>query len=210
MCEWTGDVPNRGGKMWKEATDEHLLDAVRDGNIDAFGVLYRRHKQLALGTARRLLWDKTLAEDAVQEAFACVLKAIGGGAGPRGVFTPYLVSAVSRIVYRLNAKALKESMTLDSHLLDAFEDGCPGPGWMAVDTLTNIIDELDRNHVHTVLDSLPRRWRHVLWCLHVEDMKPSDLAPLLEISPNAVVALHKRAKTGLAKAYNAKSQSSTN
>jgi RNA polymerase sigma factor (sigma-70 family) len=46
-----------------------LVARARDGDADAFGVVVRRFQDMAVGYACALLRDKSLAEDAAQEAF---------------------------------------------------------------------------------------------------------------------------------------------
>lgn len=56
-------------------------------------------------------------------------------------------------------------------------------------------------HVTTAFRALPPEWRSVLWYTEVEGMQPSDLAPILGISANAVAALAYRAREGLRNAW---------
>ena len=53
-------------------SDEQVLEAVGNGDGDALGVLYDRYGRLAYALAFRILRDRALAEDAVQEAFLAV------------------------------------------------------------------------------------------------------------------------------------------
>jgi RNA polymerase sigma factor (sigma-70 family) len=53
----------------RERTDEELLEAVAAGSEEALGALYDRFGRVAYSVALRILRDRALAEDAVQEAF---------------------------------------------------------------------------------------------------------------------------------------------
>jgi RNA polymerase sigma-70 factor, ECF subfamily len=53
----------------RDVSDEELLDAIAAGDEDALGALYDRYGRVAYGVALRVLRDRALAEDAVQEAF---------------------------------------------------------------------------------------------------------------------------------------------
>lgn len=57
-------------------SDRHLIALAQDGDTEAFGVLYRRHRGTVNAVCRRLLGDPHAAEDAVQEVFARALKAL--------------------------------------------------------------------------------------------------------------------------------------
>jgi RNA polymerase sigma factor (sigma-70 family) len=55
-----------------ELSDEELLEAIAAGDEGALGVLYDRFGRVAYGVALRVLRDRALAEDAVQEAFLAI------------------------------------------------------------------------------------------------------------------------------------------
>lgn len=171
-------------------TDGELLEAVRAGNKHAYGVLFSRHQEAALRVARRQTPDRHLAEDAVNEAFAAVLAAIQGGSGPVGVFGPYLFSSVSRAVYRMNHRSMRETPVVDADLPD-----------VAMPETHPVLEEFDGAAAREAFKALPARWREVLWYLEIEEMQPRDASPLLGLSPNATVALHRRAKDGLRLGY---------
>lgn len=171
-------------------TDGELLEAVRAGDKHAYGILFSRHKDAALRVARRQTPDRHLAEDAVNEAFAAVLSAIHGGSGPVGVFGPYLFSSVTRTVYRMNRRSMREIPVLDT----AFPE-------TAVPESDTVLREFGDAAAREAFKLLPARWREVLWYLEIEEMQPRDAGPLLGLSPNATVALHRRAKEGLRLAY---------
>jgi hypothetical protein len=49
--------------------------------------------------------------------------------------------------------------------------------------------------------SLPERWRAILWHTQVEQASPAEIAPMLGLTRNGVVALTERALDGLRQAY---------
>jgi hypothetical protein len=63
------------------------------------------------------------------------------------------------------------------------------------------LDSFERSTVRAAYESLPERWRSVLWHLEVEGHKPQELAEALDVSPNSVSALVYRARSGLRQAY---------
>lgn len=63
------------------SSDAELISAVRDGDADAYGILYERHSARALRLARQIMPAETDADDVVAETFAKVLAAIRGGQG---------------------------------------------------------------------------------------------------------------------------------
>src|SRR2546423_15642982 len=49
--------------------DEELMHLVRDGDANAFELIYDRHGGAAFSVAYRMVGDRTIAEDITQEAF---------------------------------------------------------------------------------------------------------------------------------------------
>ena len=51
------------------ASDEELLQALKEQSIEALEELYDRHHRTAMAVAYQVLQDRQMAEDVVQEAF---------------------------------------------------------------------------------------------------------------------------------------------
>src|SRR5690349_9377792 len=58
-------------------SDSELADAIASGDQGAFRTLMRRYNRLLYRTARSILKDETDAEDALQNAYLSVYRAIG-------------------------------------------------------------------------------------------------------------------------------------
>jgi RNA polymerase sigma-70 factor, ECF subfamily len=56
-----------GGRL--EATDEQLMEQVREGSRDALALLFRRHNRAVRNVAYRILRDESEADDLAQEVF---------------------------------------------------------------------------------------------------------------------------------------------
>jgi RNA polymerase sigma-70 factor, ECF subfamily len=59
-------------KRRHDRSDEELLEAIAAGDESALAALYDRFGRIAYGVALRVLRDRALAEDAVQEAFLAI------------------------------------------------------------------------------------------------------------------------------------------
>jgi RNA polymerase sigma-70 factor (ECF subfamily) len=59
-------------------TDEELIAAVNQGDVAAFEVLYRRHRDWVVNVAFRFIGDRDLALDVLQETFLYFLKRFPG------------------------------------------------------------------------------------------------------------------------------------
>jgi RNA polymerase sigma-70 factor (ECF subfamily) len=80
----------------KEPSDEQVLEAVGRGDHDALGELYDRFGRLAYGLAFRILRDRTLAEDAVQEAFLAVWRSADAYERERAKPSTWILTVVHR------------------------------------------------------------------------------------------------------------------
>ncbi|MEY9094563.1 RNA polymerase sigma factor [Paenibacillus sp. RC84] len=82
-------VPDQG-RPEPEAPEEHeLIDRARRGDREAFNELVRRHRAKVLGLANRLVEDRSLAEDVVQDALIRAFLHLGTLADA-GKFGPWL------------------------------------------------------------------------------------------------------------------------
>lgn len=168
--------------------DVELLSLARRGDRHAYGALFERYGYAAHRLARHL-GQREDSEDVVSEAFAQVLDQVQRGKGPETSFRAYLFTAIRNESAR-RAKARRRVVPTDDEDIDRpvpFGDGQ--------------LDGFERTAIRAAYESLPVRWRTVLWHLDVEGRKPQDLSPLMEISPNSVSALVYRARAGLREAY---------
>ena len=169
--------------------DDVLVDLVRGGSADAYGVLFERYRQ----PAHRLgaYFSNTVdAKDIVAEVFADVLHQLRRGKGPQTSFRSYLFTSVRREAGKRARLHQRVRVTDDMSTIDK-----PVPfGGGGSDTF-------ERELVRAAFTSLPTRWRTVLWQLDVDGLKPHELASHLGLKPNAVSALAYRAREGLRKAY---------
>jgi RNA polymerase sigma factor (sigma-70 family) len=169
--------------------DGALLSMARSGHQEAYAALFARYSYAAHRLARHL-GQKEDSDDVVSEAFAQVLDLLGRGKGPDRAFRAYLFTTVRHECAR-RAKARKRVIpTDDDQQIDtpvAFGDGQ--------------LDAFERSAVRAAYESLPERWRTVLWALDVEGRKPQELAGMLDMSSNSVSALVYRARAGLREAY---------
>lgn len=80
-------------------SDAELIDAVRSGQVDAFGSLYERHVSAAYNLAMQLARSRAESDDLVSEAFARVLDTLRAGRGPDSAFRAYLLTALRHVAY---------------------------------------------------------------------------------------------------------------
>ena len=172
-----------------ESADPELISRVREGDVAAYGTLFRRHVDAATRLARLLVHGSD-ADDLVSEAFVKVLNVLLGGGGPDVAFRAYLLTAVRRLhVDRIRSN--QRLTTTDD--LTPYDPGVP--------FVDPAVTGFEGGAAAKAFASLPERWQLVLWHLEVENQKPADIAPLLGISANSVSALAYRAREGLRQAF---------
>lgn len=171
-------------------TDSELLEAVRQGDRDAFGELYIRHQSRAYRFACTLLGSAQGADDLVAEAFVKVLKRLVVGGGPTTAFCSYLLTTVRTTLYKQLASDRLVDRQVELSTL-------PVP----VPERDPVVDQLDMDLAARALDSLSDRWQLVLRYLEIEDKSTAAVAELLGIRSNAVAALAFRAREALRVAY---------
>lgn len=172
--------------------DSCLIAGVRAGDPEAMAVLYERHREAGLHFARGLMSSRQEAEDVVQEAFMKAFSAIRNGHGPTDIFAPYLNTSIRSVANTFWKKYTREQPAPDEDL-DTRPEEDP--------RLETVLAVFEHERITLAMKSLPERWRTVLWHAEVLGRMPRDIAPLMDLEPNAVSALLIRARKGLRRAY---------
>ncbi len=172
-----------------ECDDTQLIVLAREGSQDAYAELFNRYSFAGRRLARHLGQGED-SDDVVSEAFAQVLDLIRRGKGPDRAFRAYLFTTIRHECGR-RAKARKRVMPTDDEA--TIDTAVPFGGGQ--------LDAFETTAIRAAYESLPDRWRTVLWHLDVEGRKPQELGPLMDLSANSVSALVYRARSGLREAY---------
>jgi RNA polymerase sigma factor (sigma-70 family) len=171
-------------------TDAELTEAVRRGDVTAFGVLYERH----IGAARRASGGLTATpaerDDLIAEAFARLLRVLRAGGGPNDEFRPYLITTMRNVMISWRRRDSAVSVMAD------VPEVRPTTGPEVV-----VGGRLHAALAAEAFASLPERWRLVLWRTEIEGEAPAKVASSLGMTPNGVAALAYRAREGLRQAY---------
>jgi RNA polymerase sigma factor (sigma-70 family) len=177
-------------------SDAELIDAVRGGQVDAFGSLYERHVSAAYNLARQLARSRAESDDLVSEAFARVLDTLRAGRGPDSAFRAYLLTALRHVAYDKTRRDRKVELT----------DDVTAVSGVATEKISEpfrdtAVAGLERSLAAKAYARLPERWQAVLWHTEIEGQSPAEVAPLLGLTANGVSALAYRAREGLREAY---------
>lgn len=174
-------------------SDSALIDAVRNGNTEAYGMLYERHVGAAYSMARQVTKSQAEADDVVSEAFAKVLGLLQDGRGPTDAFRAYLLTAVRHGAYDRANKAKRVQAVDDLETVPNIDISQPfhDPA----------VANEERSLISQAFSRLPERWQMVLWHVEIEGESPSKVAPMLGMTANGVSALAYRAREGLKQQY---------
>jgi RNA polymerase sigma factor (sigma-70 family) len=171
------------------AGDTVLLGMARGGSNVALSALYARYRPPAARYARHLGLGAE-ADDVVSDTFAHILDLLSRGKGPETAFRAYLFTSIRHEAGRRAKAGQRVVSTGDAEDLD--QPVLFGHGEL---------DLFERRMVRNAFDSLPERWRAVLWELDVEGRTPREVGEKRGMSPNAISALVYRARSGLRESY---------
>jgi RNA polymerase sigma-70 factor, ECF subfamily len=90
------DAETRTRRNLAHLSDEALLALASRADESALGELYDRYGRVAYGLALRIVRDRALAEDAVQEAFLAVWRSAGAFLAEQGKPSTWILTLVHR------------------------------------------------------------------------------------------------------------------
>ncbi len=140
-----------------ETSDEAVLAAIQQRDDAALGELYDRYGRLAFGLAYRILGERGVAEDVVQEAFLSVWRRASSFQAGRGSARSWLMSIVhNAAIDRRRGRYRREQsdVQLDDVAYRVETD--------ADDTFTVVAAGIAADQVRVALDELPLEQRQAI------------------------------------------------
>jgi RNA polymerase sigma-70 factor, ECF subfamily len=157
-------------------SDEELMDAVAHGDSRALGDLIERyHAPLRRFFAQLLAWDRTAADDLVQETFVRLLRQ--RTYSPKRAFRPWLYAVAHNLAKDYWLRQSREPAALGSKFDEAaasLEETSPGP-----EERVEAKDELSR--IRQALSRLPEEYRLTLVLRFGQDLQLAEIASVLGI-----------------------------
>ncbi len=173
-------------------TDDDLMALVRNGDDDAFDVLFDRHHASVYNLACTLLQDHDGARDVLQDTFLSVLRNAARYRA-NGTFRAWLLR-----ICRNRCLTLLETARNRRRLRDKAGTDMAVPTPPCVSRRTHAGDTL--RMVQAALRELPERQREAIVLHAVEGLRYREVADVLGTPLNTVKTLIRRARIALAQA----------
>jgi len=168
-----------------ELTDRELLSAHCAGDPDAFGELFRRHRDRMWALAVRTTRDPEMAADAVQEAFIAAFRRADSFRGEAAVTTWLHRIVVNSCLDRL--RRVKPVANLPDADLSALAD--PHDHHHSVDV---------RLDVRAALEKLPEGQRMALVLVDMHGLSTAEAAGVLDVAEGTIKSRCSRGRAAMA------------
>jgi len=161
-------------------TDEHLMLAVKNGEVERFGELFERHHHRLFAFFYRMIGNTSAADDLAQEVFVRMLK-YRNGFGPESQFRAWMYQIARNVRADFLGKLQSES-SLSRAADDDIRIGFP-----------DLLEKQERLSVlQRALLALPEDKRELLILARYEELKYEAIAAMLQIEVGAVkVRIHR-------------------
>lgn len=150
-------------------SDQQLIQRCLDGDISAFRQLYEQHKVGLFNIAKRILWNTQDAEDALQETFVRIFRAL-----------PHFnrECKLSTWIYRILLNTCYSSLKRKKSFIEKFEN-------LSTDQVTSSSENRENPITNVILEqeiaSLPTGYRTVFILHEIEGFSHEEIAEMLEI-----------------------------
>jgi RNA polymerase sigma-70 factor (ECF subfamily) len=157
--------------------------------------MVHRYTNQMLATARRLLGSEHDAQDAVQQAFISVFRAIPGFHEEARLSTWLHKIVMNAALAQLRSRHRRVPELLIEHLRtesDALDQQAGGSSWLSRGSEEAMAGQETREMVRTCIDQLPESYRAVLFLRDIQELDTAEVAERLAISQNAIkIRLHR-------------------
>jgi RNA polymerase sigma-70 factor, ECF subfamily len=151
--------------------DDALLSAIQTRDHEALAALYDRYGRLAFGLAYRLLGERGVAEDVVQEAFLNVWRRAAGFEVGRGSARSWLMSIVHNLA--IDRRRGRQRYTWTDVALDDVE------GMLETDegdAFAIVAQSIEAERVQSALQSLPEEQRQAIAMAYFSGLTQQEIA----------------------------------
>jgi len=182
------------GRMGVETvSDTELIARVANRDKRALEELYDRYAASSLGLALKMLGDRTLAEEIVQEAYWRVWRRAATFELERGQFTAWLFGIVHNLCIDEIRRRRARPATLSTDSEDVALLDLPD---VNMDVPEAVLQTVTGEQVRRALNSLPAAQRSVIELAYFEGMTHQEIAARLN---EPIGTIHTRARLALQK-----------
>jgi RNA polymerase sigma-70 factor (ECF subfamily) len=155
--------------------DEELMHLVRQGDPRAFETMYDRHGGAAFSLAYRMVGNRTVAEDVVQEAFLSIWRSRQRYDGDRGSVRSWVLG----IVHHRTIDALRRNLVHDRRRASAegIEERLESPERTDVE----VARREEATTVRAAIESLPDQQTKVIELAYFGGFTHTQIAEMLEM-----------------------------
>ncbi len=154
-----------------------LVQAARQGDLDAFNRLVLTYQEMAFNLACRMLNDEDAAEDATQTAFLSAYRHLGGYRG--GSFRAWVMRMVTNTCYdELRRRHRRPTVPLEPVNPEDNEE-IESPAWLADDAPSpeTTLEQRELEHaIQHCLEAMPLDFRAVLIMVDIQGMDYIEVA----------------------------------
>lgn len=179
-----------------EPDDKQLVEAARQGDVNAFRELVNRHQRRAYAVALGMVHDPDDARDVCQEAFLKVHKNLGTFEGEAQFFT-WLYRIVANLCIDLIRKRRGTKIEFDDTMAnDNPDEAGISPQRTGFDPGRALADKELRAQIMSALDKLSPAHRSVLVMREVEGLSYQEMADMMKCSIGTIMSrlFHARKK----------------
>ncbi len=176
--------------------DAQLMLRFKDGDNEAFELLFSRHTHAMINFSYRFVRNREMAEEMAQEIFLKVYEAAAGYKA-QAKFTTWLYRIATNVCLNEIRKPHFRK-TLQSLASDRSQDGDAAHLEIASEAERNLERQAISHTLRQVLDQIPDNQRIAFILNKYQELSYTEVAEVMRISEKAVKSLIHRAKEALA------------
>lgn len=182
---------------YSSQTDDELLFRLRNGDEQAFAVLYRRRQSSIYRFALHMSGSSAVAEDITQEVFLALLREECGYDRERGTLSGYLFGIARKLVLR-HLEHGRGDVSLEAET----DESCSRELAVVDDPLAGLTRTEAIDALRRAVQALPRRYREVVVLCDLEELDYAEAALVLKCPIGTVRSRMHRARALLLEKLN--------
>jgi RNA polymerase sigma-70 factor (ECF subfamily) len=155
-------------------SDEQLVEDIQKGNENSFDILYRKYARRVFNIIVRIVKDRHLAEDIMQEVFVKVNKSINKFKFKSSFYTWLYRIAVNTALTFAKKKSKKKEAELKLDILS--HNSSPEK---------KLDNEYVKRKIENAVNNLPEKQRMIFTLRFYEDLKYNDISKIMNVSENS-------------------------